>query len=67
MVMYNNNDTAVDSIVRRKTALGLWRSHPDNPDDEMMRLYHAAHLQHPNQFVNLGCGGHCPHHGVRDC
>lgn len=41
MVMYNQNDEVVNSIIRRKTQLGLSRPHSDVPDDENMRLYYV--------------------------
>ena len=41
MMMYNNNRPAVDQLVTAKTHAGLFREHPDMPNDASMTLYYA--------------------------
>lgn len=41
LVMYHGNQDTVNTIIRRKTQLGLVRDHPDMPGDESMRLYYV--------------------------
>ena len=50
--MYNGNNEVVNSIIRRKTQLGLVRDHPDAPGDADMRMYHVPKSKHkvPLQF-----------------
>lgn len=60
MMMYNNNRPVVDQLITAKTHAGLFREHPDMPNDASMTLYYAP-------CMKLVAATHVPHYNFITC